>query len=312
MKKILLIIPYFGEWPPWFDAHMVSIKNNPSIDWLCPTDCAVPKNHPENIKFLKIDLKTLNKKVNRVVDCDVPLIPRKFCELKPAYAHIFSKEVEGYDFWGFCDMDIIWGDIRNFMNTDILSKYDIISSRKEAISGHFSLFKNSNKLNTLYRKIPNYQALFEHPKLQRTDEKVFTKSLKENSEFKLLSLKICWNSILCNQEHGIDSHQEYYLDKWRWQEGKLINNITQEEVMYLHFINWKRTMRYSEVCYKDDPQRFYISFNGMHYQLHTSAQKMWRNFANVFYGYYMKEKRRKQKLKFKSLLKRVKRKLNNT
>ena len=32
----------------------------------------------------------------------------------------------GYDFWGHCDMDLIWGDIRNFITEDVLSKYDKI------------------------------------------------------------------------------------------------------------------------------------------------------------------------------------------
>ena len=133
MSKILLIIPYFGQWPLWFDAYLTSIKHNPTINWLCPTDCEIPEEHPENIKFLKTDLKRLNKHVNQVVGCNVPLTPRKFCDLKPAYAEIFSDEIKGYDFWGFCDLDIIWGDIRKFITPELLSNYDIISSRKGAI-----------------------------------------------------------------------------------------------------------------------------------------------------------------------------------
>ena len=309
MKSILLIIPYFGKWPLWFDAYLTSIQYNPSINLLCPTDCKIPEEHPKNIKFLKTDLESLNSHVNEVVDCEVPLSPRKFCDLKPAYAEIFSEEVEGYDFWGFCDMDIIWGDIRKFITPELLENYDIISSRKEAISGHFNLFRNSEKLNKLYREIPNYKKLFEHPKFQWTDEKILTECLKNKSFNKVQDIKIYWDTILCNQERGIDSHQEYHLDKWRWDKGKLVDNFSNKEVMYLHFINWKRMMKYSEIAYKDDPEKFYISFNGMHYKRYSLFKKLQRTFINILNGYYVKERRRKRKLWFKKIFKKIKRKL---
>lgn len=102
--------------------------------------------------------------------------PRKFCDLKPAYADIFRDEVELYDYWGFCDMDIIWGDIRSYMTDDILNNYDIISSRKNAISGHFNLFRNTPQINQLYKKLPDYKKLFEVPEFKWTDEVVLCNS----------------------------------------------------------------------------------------------------------------------------------------
>jgi len=306
MKSILLIIPYFGKWPVWFDAYLVSIAKNPTINWLCPTDCEMPNEYPSNIKFLPIPLKELNSKVNTNVKAKVPLTPRKFCDLKPAYGDIFEKELEGFDFWGFCDMDIIWGDIRKFITNDILSQYDIISSRKNAISGHFNIFKNTPKFNKLYKNIEGYRLMFEKQKLVVFDEQVLTNYLKQEKD----SFKIYWPKILLNQERSIDSHQEYYLDKWQWNNGKMINTETQEEVMYLHFINWKRTMKTCEVKYIDNPTQFYISYNGVHYQPHSRLAHFFNSFKNLYNGYWVKEKRRYRKLKFKSLVKRVKRKLN--
>lgn len=306
MKSIILIVPYFGKWPIWFEAYLVSIKKNNTINWLFITDCEIPVNKPINAQFKSITLKDFNDNVNKELNLNIPLSARKICDLRIAFAQIFRREILDYDFWGYCDVDIIWGDIRKFITNEKLQNFEIISSRKENTSGHFTVFKNINKVNSFYCKIPNYNNLLEHPLLQRLDEDVLTRELKRQG-----GLKISWNITLLNHDKQQRAHQEYYLDKWRWQDGKLIDNITQEEVMYLHFINWKRTMKYSEVCYKDDPQLFYISFNGMHYQLHTSAQKIWRNFVNFFDGYEVKRRRRKQKTKIKSLLKRAKRKLNN-
>jgi hypothetical protein len=306
MKSILLIIPYFGKWPLWFEAYLVSIQANPSIQWLCPTNCELPKHYPDNIKFLETEMLSLNKHVNKVVDAKVPLSPRKFCDLKPAYGDIFKEEIKGYDFWGFCDMDIIWGDIRKFMTTQVLTTYDIISSRKENISGHFNLFKNTPDLNLLYKQVPDYKSLFEQEPFMWFDEHVLSNFLKDT----LHPYKIKWNNILCNQERGRDSHQEYYLDRWLWDNGKMINTKTGEEVMYLHFINWKRTVKFSKIKFDDNPKQFYISYMGMHYHTHSDVAKKLNRFRNLFDGYYIREKRRLKLKKVKSLERRIKRKLN--
>ena len=303
MKSIMLIIPYFGKWPIWFDAYLLSVKYNPSINWLCPTDCEIPHEHPDNIKFLKTSLENLNKNVNKVVDCEVPLTPRKFCDLKPAYAHIFSKEVEIYDFWGFCDLDIIWGDIRKFITPQLLENYDIISSRKEAISGHFNLFRNSEKLNKLYREIPNYKKLFEHPKFQWTDEKILTECLKNKSFNKVQDIKIYWDTILLNSDSKGRAHQEYYLNKWLWEEGKVKETITKKEVMYLHFINWKRTMRFCEVKYIKNIPYFYISYNGIYLKKFSKLKLKINACRNLFFGYSIRMKRKRY---MKKIIKKIK------
>lgn len=308
MKSVLLIIPYFGKWPLWFDAYLLSVAANPTIQWLCPTDCEIPKHHPANITFLPTTLSDLNQHVNKVVEADVPLNPRKFCELKPAYGEIFAEQVKDFDFWGISDMDVVWGDIRKFITEEILDTYDIISSRKENISGHFNLFRNTPAVNTLYKKLPNYKALFEVPQFKWTDEVVLSNYIKTDPAFKQLKLKVYWPTILCNQERGRDSHQEYYLDKWLWQDGKMLelkNGKPINEVMYLHFINWKRTMKYSEVNYDDQPKQFYISYNGFHYKPHSSFGKAMNGFKNLFAGYYVRLKRVKIKKKIKKLKKKV-------
>ncbi|WP_178984747.1 DUF6625 family protein [Winogradskyella helgolandensis] len=305
MNSIILIIPYFGKWPLWFDAFLKSCEANPTIQWFCPTDCVLPKAYPANITFFPTTLEDLNKHVNQVVSANVPLSPRKFCDLKPAYADIFAKQVSGYNFWGICDMDIIWGDIRKFMTQDILEQYDIISSRKEAISGHFNLFRNTPEINALYKQLPDYKTLFEVPEFKWTDEVVLTQYLKEHPE-----VLVYWPNILCNQERGRDSHQEYHLDRWQWQNGTMINAQTQDEVMYLHFINWKRTMRCCNINFTDTETSFFISNTGMHYQPHTKLEHLLNRFKNVLMGYWVQEKRRKRKLKIKSLKKRIKRKFN--
>jgi len=311
MNSIVLIVPYIGKWPFWFDAYLVSIAKNPTINWLFITDCEIPVEHPSNVQFIPTNLDELNLKINAVLETEVPLTPRKLCDIRPAYGKIFQEYIRDYDFWGFCDVDIVWGDIRKFITDEMLSHYDIISSRKKKLSGHFTIFRNNDKLNNYYKTIPEYDYLIRQERYMWAEEQVYTKHLQSqlgNTD----APKVFWTTILCNQENGRDSHQEYYLDKWLWKDGKMLelkNGKPFNEVMYLHFINWKRTMTFSDIKYQDEPQQFYISYTGMHYQPHSNVSKMLNGFKNLLDGYHIREFRRIRKKKVKSIWKRIKRKI---
>ena len=306
MKSILLILPYFGKWPIWFEAHLKSIEYNKTINWLIVTDCDIPQHYPSNIRFVATTLKELNQEVNKVMEVNVPLTPRKLCDIRPAYAEIFKEYVAGYDFWGFCDLDVIWGDIRKFMTDEMLDNNDILSSRKDSISGHFNLFRNSPQINLMYKKLPNFKKMLEEPKFMWIDEGRLTDYIKSTFKEIQPEYRVYWKSILLNQERGFDSRQEYHLDRWLWKEGKILDMKKNQEVMYLHFINWKRFMKRNEVLADSVSSKFYISYTGIHYAKHTSLQILINHFTNLFDGYYVRLKKKKflkKALKIKKNLK---------
>ncbi|HLU84260.1 MAG TPA: DUF6625 family protein [Vicingaceae bacterium] len=305
MKSIVLIVPYIGKWPFWFDAYLISIAKNPTINWLFITDCEIPVEYPENVTFVKTTQEEFNRKIDTFFTTTIPLTPRKICDLRPAFGDLFSNYLDGYDYWGYCDMDIVWGDIRSFISQDDLNKYDIISSRKNNTSGHFTIFKNCPEINSLYKSIPEFREKLAKVKLQRMDEDGLTDFLWKELENSKHSFKVKWDAILCNQENGRDSHQEYYLDKWLWKDGKMLelkNGKPVNEVMYLHFINWKRTMKFSEVYYSNNFEQFYISYIGIHLKSHSDFRIMLNSLKNIFVGY---EKRMFRKRFFKKIRKKI-------
>ena len=73
--------------------------------------------------------------------------PYKLCDYKPAYGEIFAPELSGYDFWGYGDMDLVFGDLRAYFTEDKLQKYD-----KFYAFGHLSLYRNTPENNAVYRQ----------------------------------------------------------------------------------------------------------------------------------------------------------------
>jgi hypothetical protein len=152
--KICFIIPYFGKLPNNFDIFLNSCKYNKTINYLLVTDDKTYYEYPDNFRVEYMSFDHLKNKIQNKYDFKINLSkPYKLCDFKPAYGDIFNEYLSEYDFWGYCDIDIIFGNIRKFITNDILEKYDKILSR-----GHFTLYRNNEKINKLYKsKINNLE-----------------------------------------------------------------------------------------------------------------------------------------------------------
>jgi hypothetical protein len=98
--------------------------------------------------------KLASKKLKLPINIQTPY---KLCDFKPTYAFLFPELIDGYDFWGHFDLDVVYGNIRYFLNEDILSKNDVITCRHDYISGTFTLFKNKREINKLFMKSKDYK-----------------------------------------------------------------------------------------------------------------------------------------------------------
>ena len=78
--------------------------------------------------------------------------PYKLCDYKQAYGYILRDYVKGYDFWGFGDLDLVYGDIRHFLNEDVLRHKFILGW------GHLTLLHNDESTNMYFMKrVEGYQ-----------------------------------------------------------------------------------------------------------------------------------------------------------
>ena len=162
MKSIVLIVAYFGAFPNYITAWLKTCRNNPTINWLVITDNTIECGIPENVKFINIAFEELRKKIQKKYPFYISLnSPYKLCDFKPAYGEIFQDEIKGYDFWGHCDMDLLWGDLRCFITDEVLSSYDRLF-----LHGHLVIYRNSPEINGWYRTLkpidPNhtYEKIF--------------------------------------------------------------------------------------------------------------------------------------------------------
>ena len=126
---------------------------------------------PSNVRIYKTTFSDVKERIQRIFDFEVCLnTPYKLCDFKPVYGEAFAEKLRNYDFWGFCDIDLIWGDIRKFITDEILENYDRILTH-----GHCSLFRNTQEVNKAYRTLDpkgcmDYKKVFSTEKLWAFDE----------------------------------------------------------------------------------------------------------------------------------------------
>lgn len=258
MKTIAYVIPYFGKFPKGFEFFLLSCKNNPTIDWLIFTDDKTEYDYPSNVKVTYYTFEEIKKKVQSNFDFEIVLDrPYKFCDYKPAYGEIFHDELKDYDYWGMCDLDLAWGNIRKFITDDILNDYERIGCL-----GHSTIFRNTQIVNARYRtKVTNgidYKIAFTSENSFAFDE------VGMDNIYRELGIETYKETIFANlkkYDYGffldLMPEKEAYKNQnqiFTLQDGKIIRHyickdkIFNEEFMYIHF--WCRPITYKPKKYE--------------------------------------------------------------
>ena len=287
--RIALVIPYFGKWPEWMDAMLISCAWNPDVDWHFLSDCAPPTAYPPNVRFHPSTLHAVAGLASKALGFPVHLQRAyKLCDLKPAYGLMFPDLLKKYDFWGHCDPDILWGNIRKFMTHKRLEQYDILTSRKKALAGHFCIYRNENRINRLCLQTPDWERMLNHSeKSYMLDEAYYSDLIQQLSVQG--KVRVFWNRSLATS--GSDQRPALYEKgamRWKrgrptdnngkpvsykhwlfhgrplkWEKGHTRNSYGQE-VMYLHFHRLKNGFTPCIIEFNSNPEKMVISNKGIH------------------------------------------------
>lgn len=159
MQKIAVCLSYFGKFPNYFSLWLYSAGVNKTIDFYILTDNEDTYEHGENVHFITCPLGEIRERLSRTMGYDVPLdAPYKLCDYKPAIGLLFADMLQDYPFWGYCDCDVVWGNLRSFITDEILSTYDKVFEM-----GHLTIFRNDARINRLFLdwKAPITRSFYE-------------------------------------------------------------------------------------------------------------------------------------------------------
>ncbi len=280
---MIVIVPYFGRWPEWFPLTLASCRANPTIEWVFYTDCEIPARPPPNTRFVATTLAAYTARVaDRLGLSFAPADAYKLCDVRPAFGEIHAEDIAGRDWFGFGDIDVIYGDLRRFL-TDASLAGDLFATHHH-VSGHFTLMRNTPRMRGAFRRVPGWRDLLAHVWSTRFDEDYFTlaflrphealrrwwwlrvargpevprahrfrelRSLAQTRprDWRRATMTEQWTTILAPRPWHDGSYD--HPDVWTWRDGHLTNaRDGDREFIYLHLMNLvsARWVRHGEVA----------------------------------------------------------------
>lgn len=277
-KKIVLLIPnYLGFWPDYIFIYNESVKYNKLIDIIFVTDLEPFRNVAENICFYKISFTELIKNIEEKLDLKTSFLnPIKICDFKPAYGLIFSDLIKEYEFWGYSDFDLIYGDLSKFITEDLLSQFDILSFKEGHVHGPFTIYRNNEFILNLFKTSGFYKTVFSNADYYSFDEfgqKTFYVNIKSKEE--ILSLPDDNISVIAykNEFDGqIKVHTKQFCKEnlslseiLFYNKGYVYNYKTNQDYIFYHWVLEKRAIwfKYPD-WFINCPKSFYVSVTGFY------------------------------------------------
>ena len=273
--KIAVIIPYLGEFPNYLAYFLQTCHYNKNIDFLFFCDKSFPgvTGGTSNVYAHDMTLAEFNEmaglKLGRNVQAPNAY---KICDFRPMFGKIFADYLDGYEFWGFCDIDVIFGNTSEVLTAEVLENYDVISAHSQYLSGPFSLFRNTKEVNELYSKSADAELVMTRPAYSKFDEASNAlphlwaggdiADFKAEIESMTHVLKNPQKCALRVRFAGFIT--ERVTGELTWQNG-ILRDQNGKEVFVFHYIVYKNRFDFGVVGSEFKPgQPFYFYQSGLH------------------------------------------------
>jgi len=163
----------------------------------------------------------------------------------------FSDMLAPYEFWGFCDIDLIFGDLRKLLTKKFLASCDCFSAHNAQFVGHFTVVRNAPQMNNAGFQIKNWASYCMAPVNCQLDEKKFSEALVEISGVRWLrtdsiddELKrpFCRFGITFGYQGEVAYLRSPHPGMVTVVDGQVIYEDAEyrSEVLYVHFMGTKR------------------------------------------------------------------------
>lgn len=242
-NRVAIIIPYFGTFPNYFNYWLKSALANRDFTFFIFTDNTSYKTI-NNVKFIKMQFEEFKDLLQKQINFPIYLNePYKLCDYRPVYGYALQDYIKEYEFWGFGDIDLIYGKLDHFITENILNNYDKIYNL-----GHLTILKNCDKCNFLWREkhdLKNayrYDEAFRTPYICHFDEAGGLTQIAKLENIKIYS-KVDFADIDRSKFNFVPLGKQHKVvpSLFLWKNGKLLyyfkdkNRISMYEVAYAHF-----------------------------------------------------------------------------
>jgi hypothetical protein len=274
MKKACVIIPYFGNWPPYFNLFLKSCSYNPQLTILFFSDLTPPQHISGNVQFHYCTIEDIRSRLEKILGFEpAAFTAYKLCDARPAFALIFEEYIRSFDYWGWGDIDLLYGRLSDFHIEELMRSFDVISFKPKWVSGSFCLIRNDENINRLFFQTPDLRKIYANPRHLCFDEISFCWDQARTVDFDLIDfpsdnftrivrdavktgkITASFNDVM---KESI-SKRGYLL----WDHGRITDDAGKNYLLY-HYITEKRAPYFEYPSWVNVPDLFFINRTGFY------------------------------------------------
>ena len=258
MIKKVFLQTQFGTPHSWTNEYIEHLKSLEKYGWYWIT--FTPNQIPQTVNHIVIPMtlqefddliyKKLGIRVGNYLDNGVP--HRFISDFYVAFGKIFEDYIKEYDYWGHTNWDIVYGRLDKFLPDSELEKWDVWTDNVNSINGIFTLYRNREDINNLFKEIPDWETILIRHRLFGTDEYHMTEVMKKAE----LEGKVKYGHPQHYALHSYDRLEQHVPDvKLRMLEDGSLYELFKDtappnwlhatpfpgrEIAYFHFIRTKK------------------------------------------------------------------------
>lgn len=177
MKVILQMM--FGRPFDWTEKYLDNCEMIPGYDWKIFTPNKLKGR--KNVEIIPMTIEEFDERV----EFQTGIVPGNYIDghaphkltsdYYPAYGLIMEDYIKDYEWWGHTNWDVVYGRLDHFLTDEYLKDCDIFADEANEINGVFTLYRNNDKVNNLFREVPGWEEAFREHRLFGFDELIMGK-----------------------------------------------------------------------------------------------------------------------------------------
>lgn len=230
--KITMINIFLGGLPKWIERFADRVNPLKDYQWILIHFCGKSISRG-NFRMLKVSYQSLDEitrsRLGVCIDWTSLKDRRKVGELRPTFGVLFQDLIQDSNWWGYYDLDVVFGRVDRFFTEDLLENFDTASTTSiERWSGPFQLVKNLDVTNNLFRQHPDWKGIISSPRYHIFDENVIG----------AMSLSAGLRSLHIPQWQSHDYMKGH--PNLKIVDGNLHDNLRNKPICMFHFPRTKK------------------------------------------------------------------------
>lgn len=231
--KLKLLQLWLGKIPDYFWFHYETTKNIKNVEFLIFTDTDLVVDS-KNYTIIPVTKDEIEKKVSSMLRYEYRIYNfRKINDLKSCLGELFEEHLIGCDYFGFYDIDTMFGDFQKWIFPH-MGEYDVISFADSVfhnrLCGPLTIIRNNYDNLRLYRKkLIEFQNSLNSESIHAFEEHQLSQIFLEN-----LKVKLIYDSTNCETLNGGKNTYNAY-----WSGNKVF--VNNEEKLLYHFYRKNHT-----------------------------------------------------------------------